>query len=236
MKADDGIISERANWTFSGEVANRFDAHVKKSVPGYEEGHQIVAALSDFFCIPDSLCYELGTSTGALLQKVAKQNSHKSNAKFIGIDIEEDMVTLAEDRCKDLSAVSIVKDDLRLHPYEKADLFIAYYVLQFIAPRDRQQLVDRIYDKLNWGGAFIWFEKVRGPDARFQDILVNLYYNFKVENGFSADEILNKTESLKGVMEPFSTEGNREMLKRAGFKDIMTIYRNICFEGVLCIK
>ena len=37
-------------------------------------------------------------------------------------------------------------------------------------------------------------------------------------------------------MEPFSSDGNRDMLKRAGFKDIMTIYRNLCFEGVLCIK
>jgi len=236
MKADDGITSERANWTFSGEVATRFDSHAKKSIPGYAEGHQIVAALSDFFCIPDSLCYELGTSTGALLHAVAVQNAHKTNARFIGVDIEEDMITLARERCKDLSAVTIVQDDLRLHPYEKADLFISYYVLQFVAPRDRQQMLDTIYEKLNWGGAFIWFEKVRGPDARFQDILTNLYNNFKANNGFSADEILNKTESLKGVMEPFSTEGNRAMLKRAGFKDIMSIYRNLCFEGVLCIK
>ena len=84
------------------------------------------------------------------------------------------MVTLARKRCESLSAVEIIEDDLRLHPYEKADLFISYYVLQFVAPRDRQQMLNTIYDRLNWGGAFIWFEKVRGPDARFQDILVNL--------------------------------------------------------------
>lgn len=236
MKADDGIMSERANWTFAGEVATHFDSHVKKSIPGYDEGHKIVTSLSDFFCIPDSLCYELGTSTGALLQQVASQNAHKSNVRFVGIDVESDMVTLARKRCESLSAVEIIEDDLRLHPYEKADLFISYYVLQFVAPRDRQQMLDTIYDRLNWGGAFIWFEKVRGPDARFQDILVNLYNNFKASNGFSSEEILNKTESLKGVMEPFSSDGNRDMLKRAGFKDIMTIYRNLCFEGVLCIK
>ena len=106
------------------------------------------------------------------------------------------MVTLARKRCENLSAVEIIEDDLRLHPYEKADLFISYYVLQFVAPRDRQQMLDTIYDRLNWGGAFIWFEKVRGPDARFQDILVNLYNNFKASNGFSSEEILNKTEEV----------------------------------------
>ena len=80
------------------------------------------------------------------------------------------------------------------------------------------------------------FEKVRGSDARFQDIMSNLYVNFKTEMGFSASEILGKAESIKGVLEPFSTDGNIGLLKRAGFVDVMSIYKNICFEGFFCIK
>ncbi len=236
MKADNQITTERANWSFSGEVAKHFDDHVDKSVPGYHEGHELVVKLSDFFCIPNSICYEIGVSTGILINKVAQQNNHKKDVKFFGIDIEEDMVALARSRCVGNKKINIIRDDVRLHPYEKTDLFIAYYVVQFIPARDRQKMIDLIYERLNWGGAFIWFEKVRGPDARFQDILVNLYTNFKRENDFSAEEILNKTESLKGVMEPFSSEGNRELLQRAGFKDVMPVYRNLCFEGLLCIK
>ena len=30
------------------------------------------------------------------------------------------------------------------------------------------------------GGGFILFEKVRGPDARFQDILQTLYTEYKI--------------------------------------------------------
>ena len=37
-------------------------------------------------------------------------------------------------------------------------------------------------------------------------------------------------------MEPFSSEGNLGLFKRAGFKDVVTIFKNICFEGFLCIK
>ena len=119
---------------------------------------------------------------------------------------------------------------------EMSDFIVSYYVIQFVPPRDRQLLIDKIYERLNWGGAFVWFEKVRGPDARFQDIMTNMYHNYKLENGFSWDEIMNKANSLKGAMEPFSSQGNRELLERAGFKDIMPIYRNLCFEGVVCIK
>ena len=88
----------------------------------------------------------------------------------------------------------------------------------------------------NWGGAFILFEKVRGPDARFQDMLTQTYNEFKVSEGFSADQIMAKSNSLKGVLEPFSTSGNLSLLKRAGFKDIMTVFKYGCFEGFLAIK
>ena len=49
-------------------------------------------------------------------------------------------------------------------------------------------------------------------------------------------EIINKSRSLKGVLEPFSDRGNTDLLKRAGFKDIITVFQWLCFKGYLCIK
>lgn len=236
MKVDDEIDVRRADWTFGGKVANTFVSHVSRSVPGYAEGHEIVCKLSDFFCLKDSVAYEIGTSTGELLKKLAVYNDHKPGIRWIGIDPEEPMVEKAKIHCEDVKNVEILLDDARVFEYEKSDFFVSYYVLQFIPPRNRQEMIDKIYESLNWGGAFVWFEKVRGPDARFQDIMTNMYHNFKLENGFDADEIMNKANSLKGSMEPFSSEGNVGLLQRAGFKDIMPIYRNICFEGLVCIK
>ena len=42
--------------------------------------------------------------------------------------------------------------------------------------------------------------------------------------------------SLKGVMDPFSSAANLQMLKRAGFKDIVSILKFLNFEGFLAIK
>ena len=116
------------------------------------------------------------------------------------------------------------------------DLVVSYYCVQFVPPRQRQELINRIYERLNWGGAFILFEKVRAPDARFQDMMVSLYNDHKARSGFSAEEILNKAASLKGVLEPFSSQGNLDLLRRAGFTDIMTVMKYVCFEGFLAIK
>ncbi|MEK7298654.1 MAG: methyltransferase, partial [Candidatus Margulisiibacteriota bacterium] len=43
-------------------------------------------------------------------------------------------------------------------------------------------------------------------------------------------------EQLKGVLEPFSTQGNLDLLKRAGFVDVTSVMKYICFEGFLAIK
>jgi tRNA (cmo5U34)-methyltransferase len=80
------------------------------------------------------------------------------------------------------------------------------------------------------------YEKVRANDARFQDIISTLYTEFKLLNGYSSDEIISKSRSLKGVLEPFSSNANIDMLKRAGFEDILTIFKYLNFEGLLAIK
>ena len=89
----EGIEASNARWTFSDKVPEKFSNHVKRSVPLYDEGHELVLKLSDFFIQENSICYELGVSTGALIKKLAKR--HK-NTKFLGIDIEKKMIEQAQ--------------------------------------------------------------------------------------------------------------------------------------------
>lgn len=226
---------DNANWSFSGENVKKFDDHILKSIPLYKEGHNLICQLSDFFLSNNSICYEIGCSTGNLLENLAEHNKSKS-IKIIGIEVEKDMVNSAQKKLSSFSNIEILCDDILNVDLEKSDLIISYYTIQFIKPRIRQLIFNKIYESLNWGGAFLLFEKVRGPDARFQDILTALYTDFKLEQGFSKDDILDKTRSLKGILEPFSTQGNLDLLDRAGFKDITTIMKYVCFEGFLAIK
>jgi tRNA (cmo5U34)-methyltransferase len=238
LTVGDGIVTGNAAWTFAGETARQFEAHVSKSVPRYADGHDIVLSISDFFVKNDSVCYEIGCSTGALTRRLAQR--HPSSVRWVGIDIEPDMIAQADARLDQLSPrptniVYSVENALTF-PYETSDFIVAYYTVQFIAPRVRQELLSRIYQSLNWGGAFVLFEKVRAPDARFQDIASSIYVDHKLERGYAPDEIIGKAKSLKGVLEPFSTQGNFDMLHRAGFADVMTVFKHVCFEGFFCIK
>ncbi len=234
-KVGEDIVAENASWTFSGKVAENFSDHVRRSVPLYDVGHDVVAKISDFFLQNDSVCYELGVSTAALLRKLATRHA-KKNVRFVGIDIEPGMIEQARKEMGDVPNVNLLVDDIVLHEYEPADLIVSYYTVQFVPPKRRQQLIDRVYRSLNWGGAFLMYEKVRAADARFQDLATQIYTDFKIDQGYNSEEIVAKARALKGVLEPFSTQGNIDLLKRAGFVDIMTVMKYVCFEGFLAIK
>ena len=178
----------------------------------------------------------MGTSTGVLAEKFLKHNARRSDISYQGIDRVDSMLELARSRCAGDDRATFINDDLLTCPFSKSTMILSYYTMQFINPRHRQEVFNKVYESLEWGGAFVLFEKVRAPDARFQDIASQLYIEFKVDNEFNETEILGKQRSLKGVLEPFSTQGNFDLMKRAGFVDMMTIMKSISFEGFLAIK
>jgi len=92
----DEITAANAAWSFNGKIPKAFPKHVRRSVPFYEKGHELICDVSDYFVKPDSVCYELGVSVRELINKLALHNSGKPKVKWIGIDNQVDMITEAK--------------------------------------------------------------------------------------------------------------------------------------------
>lgn len=234
MDTGDGIQKGSGLWSFAEGVAPVFEEHARKSIPGYEEGHDLICKVSDQFITVGSRCVDVGCSTGKLLQKLWDRHQEKSPT-FFGIDIEPEMIAYAK-KNNDRPNIHFELRDAIDQSYEDCDLVIMNYVLQFIRPRVRQEVLNQVWNQLNWGGALILFEKVRGSDSRFNDILTSCYWEFKAEQGFSDSEIISKWRSLRGILEPFTEAGNLGLLQRAGWTDIETIWKWGPFQGFLAIK
>ena len=182
------------------------------------------------------MIYDLGCSTGSLIKKIDQYNS-SLNINIYGIDYEKKMILAAKkNNNKPKNRVILKCSDILNTKFKKSDLIISYYTIQFIKPKHRQVLFDRVYKSLNWGGGFIFFEKVRAPDARFQDMMSQIYQEYKINNSINEKQVIHKSLSLRNVLEPYSSEENKRFLKRAGFKDYMTIMKYSSFEGFLAIK
>ena len=236
-KSGDNIIAKNAAWSFDGSTYKNFDKHIKKSVPLYDETHELYLNFSDFFVQENSKIIDIGSSTGTFLINLYKKHKNtRSGLKFEGYDTIKKMVDYSNKNKPNKSNIKFINKDISKVSFKNSSIISSFYSMQFISPKKRQNIINKIYKDLNWGGAFFMVEKVRGPDARFQDIISQVYLEYKLSKGYKSDEILSKSRSLKGVLEPFSSNANLQMLKRSGFKDIFTVFKYCCFEGWVAIK
>tara|TARA_B100000787_G_C16196301_1_gene301119 strand:- start:3389 stop:4126 length:738 start_codon:yes stop_codon:yes gene_type:complete len=237
ISSGDKIYKNSSDWTFKGDVYKNFDSHINKSVPLYLETHDLYLKLSDFFLQEKSKIVDIGCSTGTFISKI--YDRHKNNHKklsFVGIDNTKEMIKFCKKKNINTKKINFLNKDIDVYNFKGCCIISSFYTIQFISPKKRQALINKIYKGLNWGGAFFFIEKIRGNDARFQDILSQIYLEYKLSQGYTPSEVINKSKSLKGVLEPFSTKGNVDLLKRAGFKDIISVMKYGCFEGFLAIK
>ena len=235
-KTPHSIKADNASWTFDNEVWKNFDSHINNSIPLYLLCHKLGLEISDFFLEKNSNVLDLGSSTGTFVNKLNERHLNK-HLKIKGYDAIKKMTLAARKNNKNNKNIKFLNKDIVKNKLpNNIDLITSFFTITFIKPSQRQAVFNKIFKSLNWGGAVIFFDKVRAPDARFQDIMTQVYTNFKLDRNFSPEEIINKTNSLKGVLEPYSTNENFLFLKRAGFKDYMTIFKCISFEGFLAIK
>lgn len=225
-----------SNWKFDKNVVPIFDEHVRKSVPMYDEIHYLITDIAGWFLQDNTNVYDIGTSTGEVILNLI--NTYKTKEiNYIGIDSSEDMCRKANERFNNYKNVKILNQDVTINfKFENASLITSVLTVQFIPETKRQNLINKIYEGLNKGGAFILIEKVIGSNARFNEIWIELYHQLKLRNGLSEKHVFEKARAIRGVLKPYTVKENIEMLEIAGFKDIDMFFKWNNFAGFIAIK
>lgn len=225
----------KKHFEFDEEVAAVFDDMLKRSVPFYEESQKITKFFALKSIKKDSIVYDLGSSTASLLISILKDLKHK--ARLIGLDNSEAMLEQARKKAQAFGAsIELENADILEYDYEDADLFISNYTLQFIRPLVREELVKKIYNSLKSDGVFIFSEKVISHHSKLNKDLIECYYGYKKEQGYSEYEIVQKREALENVLVPYSEDENIKMAKNCGFKHCEVIFRWANFATFIAIK
>jgi len=225
----------KKQFEFDEEVAAVFDDMLERSVPFYKESQKI----TEFFALKNlnenGVLYDLGCSTASLLL-----NIHRSldvNAELIGLDNSEAMLAQAKRKCEAYGAkVDVLNADILDFDYKEADVIISNYTLQFIRPLVREELVKKIASSLKKEGVFIFSEKVISHHSKLNKDLIECYYDFKKEQGYSEYEIMQKREALENVLVPYSEEENIKMAFNCGFSHCEVVFRWANFCTFIAIK
>jgi len=142
------------------------------------------------------------------------------------LDNSQAMLDRAEQKCQAFGAeIDLELADMLTYDYRDEDIIVANYTLQFIRPMQRVELLKKLYRSMNENGLFIFSEKVVFADKKLDKDLIDIYYAYKKEQGYSEYEIAQKREALENVLIPFTIEENIQMCKDAGFKNVDTIFQ-----------
>lgn len=222
---------------FDAEVAAVFDDMLLRSVPFYKESQELTGRFAINALKEGGIVYDLGCSTASLLLAIERAVGKSENIRLIGIDNSAAMIEHARKKIEAYgSQIELYEGDILQFPYEKAQVIISNYTLQFIRPLVRDTLVRNIADALNEGGVFIFSEKVVCEDPKLNKELIDCYYDFKKSQGYSEYEIVQKREALENVLIPYTMNENIQMAKNSGFKTCEVLFRWANFATFIAIK
>ena len=209
---------------FDEAVASVFDDMLSRSVPFYDEVRKLIISLIIAEEAEGKKVLDLGSSTAKFLLDLSSKM--KTNMQLKGIDNSEAMLDRARQKCQAFGVNILLEDeDMLEYVYEQEDIVVANYTLQFIRPIERLRLIKKIYEGLNEEGQFIFSEKVVFKEKKLDKQMIDIYYAYKKEQGYSEYEIAQKREALENVLIPFTIEENIKMCKDAGFGSVETVFQ-----------
>jgi tRNA (cmo5U34)-methyltransferase len=242
MKKDKVFAKELESiksFEFNHDVAEVFDDMVSRSVPFYDEIHKIILDLIDRNYNGGPI-YDLGCSTGTTISIIDKHLKKRglSTPDYIGIDNSAPMLEKCLEKIKKnkIQNVDLQCIDINDVAFRKSGLVVMNYTLQFLKPAKRADILKKVHKSLDKGGMFILSEKIKSSGHTINDLLIELYYDFKRRNGYSELEISQKREALENVLIPLTPEKQIDQLKKAGFKKVEMIFRWYNFACYLGVK
>jgi trans-aconitate methyltransferase len=204
-------------WKFDKHVANIFDDHARKHIPNYTQVIDKSLQIANKYFKHDSAICDVGCAIGNTLQ--AFSNAGYTN--LYGVDNSQAML----DKIDVPNATLVCSESLPTYNY---DMVMCNWTLHFM--NNKESYLQQIYDQLNTNGILVLSDKVTENEE-----LTKFYYNWKLRNGVTPNEVAQKREELRGVMNIHPTEWYQNQLSNLGFEHHI-IDADWCFNTFLCFK
>ncbi|MGN8481818.1 carboxy-S-adenosyl-L-methionine synthase CmoA [Helicobacter pylori] len=244
----DTLFNQSLNkrFCFDEKVAHVFDDMLERSIPYYHEmlnlgAYFIAQNLKENIYpkslpkpLPKPLIYDLGCSTGNFF--IALNQQIQQDIELVGIDNSMPMLKKAQEKLKDFKNARFECMDFLEVEFKEASAFSLLFVLQFVRPMQREVLLRKIYNSLALNGVLLVGEKIMSEDRILDKQMIELYYLYKQNQGYSHNEIAFKREALENVLVPYSLKENIALLESVGFKHVEAVFKWVNFTLLVARK
>ena len=231
-------LSKIVDFKFDEKVADIFEDMLARSIPGYALTISMIGVIASRFFVEGTNCYDLGSSLGAATITMKRKLEGKKG-KIIAVDNSPQMIARSKEFINADKAdfpVDLVCADVRDIKITNASIVLLNFTLQFIHPKERKSLLQNIYNGLNKGGIVLISEKIKFENEEEENLMVDLYYDFKRLNGYSELEISQKRDALENVMIIDSLDTHKKRAREIGFSKFFLWFRTFNFVSYLLIK
>lgn len=232
---------------FDEEVAIVFDNMAKRSIPLYDEVHDLHARLvvEEFkhyqimngrYALFNLL--DIGASTGRLFKSLYNFSATDRNFNVNEIDLHaidpcSHMIGEVADRYKKVKTFTMGAADISQIGVE-FDVVALHYVLQFIPVDQQEDTLRIIRSRMRPGGMLLFAQKEEIVCPQYGQVITKHYNDFRIRHGYTQQEIDAKTRALMGSMWVDTEENTRELFTRCGFSHIQETMRWGNFSAWVC--
>jgi tRNA (cmo5U34)-methyltransferase len=198
---------------FDNEVARIFPDMAVRSIPNFIAAHDAHAAITKmmFHAEPGMpvRILDIGASRGHFYGSLMRQYQ-VFELEYIAVDVSQEMCDYLKAeypwlnvKCIDITALAFDMEFLGT----QFDVVCCNYVLQFLPPEKQIEVLAKLLHLLGPGGLFFLGHKSDHSDAKgLGSAAHEVYYNWRISNGYTRAEIETKARALKGSMFPMNHE------------------------------
>jgi len=188
---------------FDEEVAAIFPSMALRSIPMYAEVHRLHAALLKRMFVGRPMdVLDVGASRGHFLREICNQLQNTEEARWLGCYAMEKSAPMVARIKEEFPHILCVEQDVTTLPDlgQQFDVISMLYVLQFIPNAQKRGVLEWAYAHLRKGGVLILGQKEHTETRSNHHVEHDEYIQFRMDNGYTAEEIEAKTAALRNSM------------------------------------
>lgn len=222
-------------FSFDAEVAKIFEDMASRSIPNFHAAHAAhVRMASDVLSKPGCKVLDIGASRGSFLRHILAAG-HKVD--YTAVDSSAPMCEMLS---ADFPDVRVMHEDITSTSFERQivndeyDVLCCHYVLQFLPYVEQMYVLDMLTHHVKRGG-YLFLGHKAAHHGQLGDSAHECYIQFRMDHGYTREEIESKTRALKGTMFPVDHHAIMRALQ-VRFAEVMETTRYMMFCSVAARK